>query len=82
MEVFFQIALAGHLISTERKSNRTDIAYLLYLPFSQVFVSSDRLHQNCALHFLRPDQTFVWGQDLKASLQRLVVYYQALPEAE
>lgn len=62
IEVFFQIALAAELISTNRNSNRTDIAYLFYLPFCQVFVSSDRLHQKVASLFLRPDQEFVWDR--------------------
>ena len=31
-EVFFQIAPASKLISSERSSNRLDIAYLFYLP--------------------------------------------------
>ena len=82
VELFFQIALASNLISAERKSNRTDIAYLFYLPFCNIFVSSDRLHQNCVPHFLRPNQTFVWGPDLKAGLQRLVGHYLSLPETE
>lgn len=33
IEVFFQLSLAAGLIATERTSNRTDIAYLFYLPF-------------------------------------------------
>jgi hypothetical protein len=82
VEVLFQIALGASLIGTTRVSNRTDIAYLFYLPFCSVFVSSDRLHERCAPLFLRDDQDFVWGQDLKADLQRLVTQYKALPESE
>lgn len=82
VEVFFQIALGANHITTTRVSNRTDIAYLFYLPFCNVFVSSDRLHQRCAPLFLRNNQTFVWGQELKADLQRLVTQYKALPEFE
>jgi hypothetical protein len=67
---------------TTARSNRTDIGYLMYVPFCQVFVSSDKLHRSCAPHFLRPDQTFVWGPDLKADLKHLVAYYEALPETE
>lgn len=81
VEVFFQLALAAHLISTERASNRLDIAYLYYLPFCMLFVSCDRLHQRCAPLFLRKDQEFVWGGDLKADLQRLNGHYAVLPEA-
>jgi hypothetical protein len=83
IEVFFHIALAAGLISPERASNRTDIAYLFYLPFCMAFVSSDRLHQRTAPLFLRPDQEFVWGIDLKADLARLDAHYKAtLSEAD
>jgi len=47
-----------------------------------VFVSSDKLHQRCAPLFLRADQTFVWGQDLKVDLQHLTNHYAQLPESE
>jgi hypothetical protein len=82
IELFFQMALAGDLISTERPSNRMDIAYLFYLPFCQVFISGDRLHRRCAPLFVRDDQEFVWGPDLKADLARMNAHYLALPESE
>ncbi len=75
VEVFFRIALAENLIGTERPSNRVDIAYLYYLPYCMVFVSTDRLHERCAPLFLRPDQTFIWGQDLKADLSSINAHY-------
>ena len=37
VEIFFRIAIVTHLISSERASNRLDIAYLFYLP--QVFLA-------------------------------------------
>jgi hypothetical protein len=80
VEVFFQIALAADLIGSARVSNRTDMAYLFYLPFCNVFISSDDLHRKCAHLFLRGDQTFLWGPDLKADLTRLVEHYKALPD--
>jgi hypothetical protein len=83
VELFLQMALANpNLMSTERPSNRMDIAYLFYLPFSQVFVSSDKLHRKCAPLFLREDQQFVWGIDLKAYLKRINAHYLTLPESE
>ncbi len=82
IEIFFQIALASNLISTQRPSNRTDIAYLFYLPFCMIFVSSDKLHQRCAPLFMRKDQEFVWGLDLKADLKQLNEYYSTFPDAE
>lgn len=71
VELFFQLALAADHISTERPSNRMDIAYLYYLPFCNLFVSGDKLHAKCAPLFLRPDQQFVWAPDLKADLTAL-----------
>jgi hypothetical protein len=40
-----------------------------------MFVSSDKLHRKCTPLFLRPDQSFVWGPDLKSDLKRLNDYY-------
>ena len=83
IEVFFHIALAVGLISPDRASNRTDIAYLFYLPFCMTFISNDRLHRRTASLFLRPNQEFVWGIDLKADLARLDAHYKAtLSETE
>lgn len=80
VELFFQIALGAGLIGASRASNRVDMAYLYYLPFCMVFVSSDNLHRRCAPEFLRPDQSFVWGEDLKADLHRLMEHYSSLPD--
>ena len=80
VEMFFHISIAANLISPERPSNRTDIAYLFYLPFCMMFVSSDKLHCRSASLFLRSDQQFVWGHDLKDDLNRLNTHYLALPE--
>lgn len=82
VEVFFQIASNSGFISPERPSNRIDISYLAYLPFCMVFVSSDNLHRRSAPHFLRPDQDFIWGEDLKTDLKRLNDHYLQLPESE
>lgn len=82
VELFFQIALAANLISTERASNRADIAYLFYLPFCHVFVSGDKLHKLCAPEFLRKDQDFVWAPDLKSDLARINRTLLATSEAD
>jgi hypothetical protein len=82
VEIFFQIALGAGLIGGERPSNRTDIAYLFYLPFAMVFVSSDNLHRNLAPLFMRADQAFIWGIDLKAGLKATNEHFLKLPEDE
>jgi len=81
VEIFFHLALAANLISSERPSNRVDITYLFYLPFCMMFVSSDRLHRKCVPLFLRNDQEFVWGQDLKEGLRHLNTHYSQLPDS-
>lgn len=80
-DIFFRAALAAQLISSSN-SSRIDIAYLFYLPFCHVFVSSDRLHERCAPLFLRDNQQFLWGPDLKADLARLNDHYLELPMNE
>jgi hypothetical protein len=82
IELFFQIALAAHLIGAERASNRVDIAYLNYLPFCMMFVSGDDLHRKCAPLFLRGDQQFVWAPDLKHDLACINSHFMTLPDSE
>lgn len=81
VEIFFQMAVSARLIASERASNRVDISYLFYLPFCQVFVSSDKLHRTCAPLFLRGDQRFIWGNDLKDDLRALNDRYGRLDDA-
>jgi hypothetical protein len=82
VEIFFQVALGAGLIGGERPSNRTDIAYLFYLPFCMILISSDDLHRRTAPLFMRDDQSFVWGIDLKADLRSINTHYLQLPESE
>jgi hypothetical protein len=82
VEIFFQVALGAGLIGGERPSNRTDIAYLFYLPFSMVFVSSDNLHRRTAPLFMRADQAFAWGIDLKQALKATNAHFLRLPEED
>lgn len=79
VDFFFYLAISAGLISSVRASNRIDIAYLYYLPFCMVFVSNDKLHRNTAPLFMRDNQVFVWGQDLKADLSKLDAHFSDLP---
>ena len=79
VELFYHIGVEKSRIS---EVHRRDVTYLLYLPFCQVFVSSDWGHRDCAPLFIRDDQSFVWGQDLKASLRLLNDRYSAMSESE
>jgi hypothetical protein len=84
VDLFFNLAVAADLISRVRPAgkadNKVDIAYLYYLPFCHVFVSSDNLHKRVVPLFLRDDQSFIWGDELKADLRKLDSHYAALPE--
>lgn len=82
VDIFFYIAAASGLISAKRVSNKIDLAYLFYLPFCMLFISTDKLHRRCAPLFLREDQHFVWGEDLKGDLKNLDELYDKLPQVE
>lgn len=80
VDLFFNYAIGADLISRERPSNKIDVAYLYYLPFCMIFTSNDSLHERTAKCFLRDDQFFLKGNDLKADLAALDVHYSQLPE--
>lgn len=79
IELYFLIALANRVVST-RDSNRIDIEYLKYLPFTQVFCSSDKLHIETAPHFLLLHNRFVTGADLKASMGEIADRWDSVSE--
>jgi hypothetical protein len=83
VDLFFNLAIAADLISRVRPKgkadNKVDIAYLYYLPFCHVFVSRDNLHKRVVPLFLREDQSYVDGDELKTDLHKLDAYYSALP---
>ena len=70
VEIFFHIAVYKARIGA---LSRMDTTYLFYLPFCQFFVSTDWVHRDSAPFFLRADQQFIWGEDLKAALKSLNV---------
>lgn len=59
-----------------------DLQYLKYLPFTEVFSSGDRLHQDLYPLCARVDQSFVLGTDLKRALGEMADYYDGLSEEE
>jgi len=82
VDLFFAAAVSTGHISAERASNKIDSAYLYYLPFTQIFISGDNLHERMTPQFLQGKQKFVWGPDLKADLRRLVDVFKAHPDIE
>lgn len=82
VEAFFAIAQEFAPLISPEPNSRSDFNYFHYVPFCNVFVSSDKLHLRTAKFFLRSNQTFVDGKLLKESLRKLVVRYLALPDEE
>jgi hypothetical protein len=82
INVFFWLVLPTQLLSNVKPSHQIDLAYLYYLPFCSVFTSKDNFHVDIVPLFLRPDQTFVNGIELKEDLKKLVERYSALDPAE
>ena len=80
VDLFFNLAVGADLISRERPSNKIDIAYLYYLPFCMIFVSNDKLHARTAKCFLKDNQLFLHGPELKADLAKLDEHYSQLPD--
>lgn len=79
IELFFHIAVHKSRIGP---GSKLDITYLFYLPFCNFFVSKDWVHKACSPLFVRPEQEFVYGPDLKISLAALDARYSALPDAD
>ena len=81
LEAIFMFGLHARVVTT-RATNRIDIEYFKYLPFTEVFSSGDKLHATLFPVFARPGQSFVPRDDLKAALQEMADYYEHMPEDE
>ena len=82
VEIFFLLSIESSLISSQRKSNYIDISYLCYLPFSNIFATTDKQQKKWAKFFLRPDQEIIWGDDLKNGLKEINSYYLKVSDEE
>lgn len=82
LDIFFYIAVFSGLISSKKVTNRIDLAYLFYLPFCNIFTSSDNFHKMCIPLFLNENQLFLWGPDLKSGLREVDHFYDKFPDSE
>lgn len=80
VDLFFNLAIGADLISRDRPTNKVDMAYLYYLPFCMIFASNDNLHRRTVQYFLRSNQLFLDGIELKADLKRLDEHFSEFPE--
>lgn len=60
------------------KNDTKDLEYVYYLPRCEIFASKDRKHKRLVPFLLRPDQTFVEGDELKTDLRKLAEDWDAL----
>ncbi len=82
LDLFFYLGMSANLFNSfpHAQTHKIDLTYLYYLPFCNIFTSNDKFHQELAPFFMRDDQTFIKGSDLKDDLKRIDQYYSAFPE--
>ncbi|MNS05456.1 hypothetical protein D3C72_368560 [compost metagenome] len=81
MITLFYFGLARNLIGT-RATNRVDMEYGFYLPFAMCFASNDHFHSNFIPLFLRPDQSFIEGKELKGDLKSFADEWSTLDDVK
>jgi hypothetical protein len=81
LEAIFMFGLHAGVVTT-RPTNRIDIEYFKYLPFTEVFSSGDQLHANLFPVFAHRRQSFISAVDLKAALREMADHYDALSDDE
>lgn len=81
VDLVFHYGVITGLITT-KASNRVDMEYFYYAPFCHVFCSRDKLHQTAASTFLRINQSYVAGDELKADLVRLNQWWEGMSEEQ
>jgi hypothetical protein len=75
------VIVVHHKLFRWEPTHIVDVQYLNYLPFCQVFSSNDRLHRILAPALKREDQTFLTGDELKATLRAEADGWDGLDEA-
>jgi hypothetical protein len=79
----FWIGVTSGLIPTSKKAKALcDVQYLNYLPFAHAFCTNDRFQQELSQYFLREEQKFIWGEDLKKDLDIIASCYRHMTEEE
>jgi hypothetical protein len=79
----FWIGVTSGLIPTSKKAKALcDVQYLNYLPFAHAFCTNDRFQHELGQHFLREEQEFIWGKDLKKDLGIIASCYGHMTEEE
>ncbi len=77
----FELGLLNNLFGT-KSTNRVDIEYLYYLPFTEIFSSGDDFLIKFSKIFLKKNQYFITRDDLKEDLKSIYEYFNEHPEKD
>jgi hypothetical protein len=80
--IFWVGVTSGLTPTSKREKAIIDYEYIYYLPFAHAFCSGDSFHRDFSAFFLRDDQDFIWGEDLKADLQAISSFNKNMTAAE
>lgn len=79
LEQIFVLGVMSQLIPTgKRQKSWIDYQYFYYAPFAHLFCSSDKFQLSFSKYFLRSDQDWISGRELKADLGNIAKYMGAL----
>ena len=79
----FWVGVTSALIPTSKRDKAIiDYEYIYYLPFVHAFCSSDNFHRDFSLFFLRSNQDFIWGKDLKEDLKEISSFNKNMTKDE
>ncbi len=77
---FFYIVGLEHSLISIRATNKVDMNYFYYVPFTRLLTSNDKIHKELAPYFLTAEQDFIDGTSLKADLKKINEYVSSLSE--
>jgi hypothetical protein len=80
--IYFLGITAELIRASNKEKTLIDVIYFYYLPFSYVFISHDRFHETFFPLVARPDQNFVWSDDLKPDLEQIASFHRNLNDKD
>lgn len=80
--LLWALGLTNPRLFKSDKNDRKDLEYCYSLPHCEIFSSNDNKHKRLVPFLLRPDQSFVDGEELKKDLRKLSEEWDALSREE
>jgi len=78
----WHLGLTNPQLFSPDKNDRKDLEYCHYLPNTEIFSSRDKKHRRLMPALIRPDQSFVDGDDLKTDLARLAAQWEGFTKEQ